>query len=147
MLKVLRRDAKLYQNDGGTVTAINRSAIGTGVIDSYCWARIGVENMKSHSYHLPSSDAEALINVSGAAVLKSVRRPDAAQCFLAFLVDPSVQELMAKSRIDFEHLLDLDFATNPILKPFSELQPPKLSVGALGDDRSAGKLLRGNGLI
>lgn len=150
-LKGLRRNAALYQDDEGVVAAVNRGAIAAGIVNSYYWARLGVEvgaeKMGSRLYHFPPGDVGALVNVSGAAVLKTARHPKAAQRFLAFLVNPSVQEMLAKSNVDFEYPLAPGVAANPVLKPLSELRPPKISIAALGDDRLAGTLLREAGLI
>ncbi|MGH7077156.1 MAG: iron ABC transporter substrate-binding protein [Acetobacteraceae bacterium] len=150
-LKGLRRNAALYQDDEGVVAAVNRGAVAAGIINSYYWARLrvetGAEKMRSRLYHFPPGDVGALVNISGAGVLKSARHAEAAQRFLGFLVSPSVQEMLAKSDIDFEYPLAPGVAANPLLKPFSELRPPDISVATLGDDRLAGKLLREAGLI
>ena len=89
----------------------------------------------------------ALLNVSGAAVLKSSKNQDAAQRFLAFLVSPAVQEMLAKSDIDFEYPLAPGVAPNPALKPMDQLQPPALTLRQLGDDQDSAKLLRQSGLL
>ncbi len=150
-LKGLKRNAALYQDDEGVVAAVNRGAVATGIINSYYWARLGVavgpEKMKSRLYHFPPGDAGGLVNISGAAVLKSARHPEEAQRFLAFLVSRPAQEMLAKGEVDFEYPLAEGVAANPVLKPFSELHPPEISVASLGDDRLAAKLLREAGLI
>ena len=88
-----------------------------------------------------------LINVSGAAVLKSSKHQAAAQRFLAFLVSPKVQTTIAQGDIDFEYPLAPGVAPDPMLKPFDALQPPALSMNQLGDDQAAARLLRQAGLI
>ena len=150
-LKGLRRNAALYDDDEGVVAAVNRGAVATGIINSYYWGRLGTEvgfaKMKSRIHHFRPGDVGGLINVSGAAVLKSSRHPADAQHFLAFLVSPPAQKMLARSDIDFEYPLARGVAANPALKPFSELDPPNISVAALGDDRLAARLLREAGLI
>jgi iron(III) transport system substrate-binding protein len=88
-----------------------------------------------------------LMNISGAAVLKSSHNKAAAQKFLAFLVSKPAQEMVSKLDITFEYPLAAGVAPNPILKPRSELQPPSLTIKQIGDDREAGELLREAGLI
>lgn len=150
-LKGLKRNAALYQDDEGVVAAVNRGAVAAGIINSYYWARLGVgigtEKMQSRIYHFPPGDVGGLVNVSGAAVLKSARHPAEAQQFLAFLVSRPVQEMLAKSDVDFEYPLAMGVAANPLLKPFSELHPPAITVASLGDDSLAANLLREAGLI
>jgi iron(III) transport system substrate-binding protein len=150
-LKGLKRNAQLFDDDEGVVAAVDRGAIATGIINSYYWARLRTEQgaAKTHSriHHFADGDVGALINVSGAAVLKSSKHPAAAQKFLAFLVGKPVQEMLGKSDVDFEYPLAAGVAPNPLLKPFAELQPPDLSMKQLGDDRQAAQLLREAGLI
>jgi len=89
----------------------------------------------------------ALINVSGAAVLKSSRNQAAAQRFLAFLVSKPAQAMLAGTEISFEYPLAPGVAPNKLLKPFDELQPPALTVTEIGDDQSSAELLRDAGLL
>lgn len=150
-LKGLKRNAAIYQDDEGVVAAVNRGTIATGLVNSYYWARLrialGAERTKCRIYYFPPGDVGGLVNISGAGVLKSTRHPKEAQRFLAFLVSRPAQEMLGKSDVDFEYPLVPGVAANPLLKPFAELHPPKISVASLGDDRLAAKLLREAGLI
>ena len=150
-LKGLKANAQIFDDDEGVVAAVNRGAVETGIINNYYWARlhaeIGDKATRSALYHFGNGDAGALVNVSGAAVLKSAHNADGAQKFLAYLVSERAQTLMAKGHVDFEYPLHAGVAPDPILKPFNELTPPALSVQQLGDDSQAGKLLRQAGLL
>ncbi len=150
-LKGLHDNAMIFDDDEGVVAAVDRGAAATGIINNYYWARLrmekGAANMKSAIHHFAGGDVGALMNVSGAAVLKSSRNQAGAQKFLAFLVSKAAQEMISKLDITFEYPLVTGVAANPILKPMSELQPPSLTLKQLGDDRDAAKLLREAGLI
>lgn len=150
-LKGLKRNAQLFDDDEGVVAAVDRGAVATGIINSYYWARLrteqGAAKTRSRIYHFGHGDVGALINVSGAAVLKASHHQDAAQRFLAFLVNPATQTMLAKTDIDFEYPLAPGVAANPLLKPFAQLQPPSITMTQLGDDRDAAKLLREAGLL
>jgi iron(III) transport system substrate-binding protein len=150
-LKGLKANSQIFDDDEGVVAAVNRGAVETGLINNYYWARlhaeIGDKATRSALYHFSNGDAGALVNVSGAAVLKSAHNADGAQKFLAYLVSERAQELMAKGHVDFEYPLHSGVAPDPILKPFNELSPPTLTVQQLGDDSQAGKLLRQAGLL
>jgi len=150
-LKGLHDNAMIFDDDEGVVAAIDRGAAATGIINNYYWARLrmekGVDKMQSAIHHFAGGDLGALMNVSGAAVLKSSRNQAAAQKFLAFLVSKPAQEMISKLDITFEYPLVAGVAANPILKPMNELQPPSLTLKQLGDDRDAAKLLREAGLI
>ena len=150
-LKGLKQNAQIFDDDEGVVAAVDRGAVATGIINNYYWARLrteeGAQKMHSQIHHFANGDVGALVNVSGAAVLRSSTHPEAAQKFLAFLVSKPVQEMLGKSDIDFEYPLAKGVAPNPLLKPFDQLQPPKITMAQLGDDQEAAELLRQAGLI
>src|SRR5271157_1159179 len=150
-LKGLHNNAVLFDDDEGVVAAVDRGAAATGIINNYYWARLrmekGADKMQSAIHHFAGGDVGALMNVSGAAALKSSRNQPAAQKFLAFLVSQPAQDMISKLDITFEYPLVAGVAANPILKPMNELQPPSLTLKQLGDDRDAAKLLREAGLI
>jgi iron(III) transport system substrate-binding protein len=150
-LKGLKDNSQVYDDDEGVVAAVDRGSVAVGVINSYYWYRFGTEvgadKLHSNIHHFSGGDAGALINVSGAAVLKSSKYQDGAQKFLAYAVSKPAQEALAKSAIVFEYPLAAGVAANPALKPFDELEPPQLSVTQLGDDQQPAQLLRDAGLL
>jgi iron(III) transport system substrate-binding protein len=150
-LKGLHDNATLFNDDEGVVAAVDRGAAATGIINSYYWARLrmekGADKMQSAIHHFTGGDVGGLMNVSGAAVLRSSRNQAAAQKFLAFLVSKPAQEMISNLDITFEYPLAAGVAANPILKPMGELHPPSLTVKQIGDDREAAELLREAGLI
>ena len=150
-LRGLRENAQLFDDDEGVVAAVERGAVATGIVNSYYWARAraekGADHMTSRIHHFRGGDVGALLNVSGAAVLKSSKQPQAAQQFLAFLVSRPAQSMLARSDASFEYPLAAGVAANPALMPMDQLQPPDLTPAQLGDDRDAAALLREGDLI
>ncbi len=150
-LKGLHQNAKVFDDDEGVVAAVDRGSIATGLINSYYWARLfteqGAAKTRSKIYYFPADDVGGLVNVSGAAVLKSSKHQEAAQKFLAFLVSNSVQTKIAEGNVDYEYPLASGVPSNKLLKPFSELHPPAVSISQLGDDQQAATLLRQAGLL
>ncbi|MET3234140.1 UNVERIFIED_ORG: iron(III) transport system substrate-binding protein [Burkholderia sp. 1263] len=150
-LKGLKANAQVFDDEEGVVAAVNRGGVVTGVINNYYWDRLHAElgdaKTRSAIHHFGNGDIGALVNVSGAGVLKSAHNTDGAQKFLAYLVSERAQQLMANSHVMFEYPLHVGVAPDPILKPFAELSPPALTIQQLGDDSQAGKLLRQAGLL
>lgn len=150
-LEGLKANGVIYQDDEGAVAAVARGSVAVAIINNYYWYRLetelGPQKIDSKVYHFKNGDVGGLINVSGAAVLKSSRHQAAAQRFLAFLVSRKAQEMLGRSDIDFEYPLRPGVKPNPELKPMQDLQPPPISVAQLGDDREAGALLQQAGLI
>jgi len=150
-LKGLKANAQIFDDDEGVVAAVNRGGVATGVINNYYWARLHTQlgDSATHSalYHFGNGDVGALVNVSGAAVLKSSQNQAQAQRFLTYLVSDRAQKLMADGKVVYEYPLRPGVSPDPILKPFDQLSPPNLSVSQLGDDSQAARLLRQAGLL
>ncbi len=150
-LKGLHDNATIFDDEEGVVAAVDRGAAATGIINNYYWARLRMEKgagkMQSAIHHFAGGDVGALLNISGAAVLKSSHNQAAAQKFLAFLVSKPAQDMLSRLDITFEYPLVEGVEANPILKPMRELQPPSLTIRQIGDDREAAHLLREAGFI
>ncbi len=150
-LKGVKANAQVFDDDEGVVAAVNRSAVATGIINNYYWARlhteVGANGTRSAIHHFGNGDVGALVNVSGAGILKSSKHQEDAQRFVAFMVSKPLQEMLEKSSVDFEYPLADGVAANPLLKPFDRLQPPDIPAVKLGDDQNSAKLLREAGLL
>jgi iron(III) transport system substrate-binding protein len=150
-LQGLKANAQIYDDDEGVVAAVARGDVATGIINNYYWDRLetelGPQKIDSKIYHFKDGDVGGLINVSGAAVLKSSKNQEVAQKFLAFLDSEMAQKLLGASDIDYEYPLRPGVAPNAKLTPFKELTPPDVNVSQLGDDQEAAQLLQQAGLI
>jgi iron(III) transport system substrate-binding protein len=150
-LQGLKANALVYEDDEGAVAAVARGDVATAIINNYYWDRLetelGPQKIDSRIYHFKNGDVGGLINISGAAVLKSSKNQAEAQQFLAFLDSEAAQQLLGKSEIDYEYPLRPGVPPNAKLTPFKELTPPDIDVSKLGDDQEAGQLLQQAGLI
>lgn len=150
-LQGLKVNAKIYADDEGVTAAVAHGDVAMGVINNYYYYRLrtqlGMNGIHSEIEHFKNGDVGGLVNVSGAAVLKSAAEPKEAQEFLAFLVSKEAQEMLGKSDVAFEYPLRPGVKPNPALTPFDELQPPSIKAADLGDDQEAGRLLQQAGLI
>ncbi len=148
-LSGLKANAALYQDDEAVVAAVNGGQAAVGIINQYYWYRlrleVGAPNMHSRLYFFPNRDVGGVENVSGAAVLASSPRKAAAERFVAFLVSPTAQRILA-SGDDFEYPARPGIAPNPAMAPLSQVDPAVLSVVRLGDDLPAASLLQQVGL-
>lgn len=133
-LKGLKQNAKIYQGNVPVMKAVNAGEIDTGIIYHYYWykdqAESGAnsENVKLH--FLGNKDAGAFVSTSGAGVVKSSKHVDAARQFVAYLNGPEGQKILAQSNA-LEYAVGNGMASNSRLKPFAELQPPAIDIGAL----------------
>ena len=149
-LRAMKVNAQVFDDDEGVVAAVDRGAVATGIINNYYWARLHQEKgaaTRSEIHHFAGGDVGGLVNISGAAVLKSSHHQAAAQKFLAFLVSRPLQTKLAQQDVGFEYPLVPGVPANKLLKPFDQLDPPAISARQLGDDQESARLLREAGLL
>ena len=110
-LKGLKSNAgsHVYPDNETIADEVNRGAVAFGVVNQYYWYRmkseVGAGDVHSQITHFAPGDAGYVLDVSGAAALKSSKQPSDAQAFLAFLVSQQGQQIIADS-ISFEYPLD-----------------------------------------
>jgi iron(III) transport system substrate-binding protein len=140
----------LYPDDETIASEVNRGAVAFGVVNQYYWyrmrAEIGASNTHSAIAYFTPDDPGYVIDVSGAAVLRSSRHQAAAQRLLAFLVSAQGQEIIAHST-SFEYPIASGVTTAQPESPFEALRPDPVTVSELGDGTQAISLLQQAGLL
>lgn len=149
-LKGLQANSRLYPDNETVVAQVNNGESAVGLINHYYWFRLRAElghgGMHSALHYYAAGDPGDLVDVSGAAVLKSSSHQAAAQRFLAFLVSRAGQETIAHSH-SYEYPLRPKVAPAPGLRPFAELHPVPLTPAELGDGSRALALEQRLGLL
>ena len=88
-----------YPDNETVADEVNRGAVAFGLVNQYYWyrmrAEIGASEMHSKIAYFAPHDPGYVVDVSGAAVLKSSRHQAAAQKFVAYLVSKAGQEIIA----------------------------------------------------
>src|SRR5580693_3746963 len=140
----------IYPDNETIADEVNRGAVAFGVVNQYYWyrmqAELGASNVHSKIAYFAPHDPGYVVDVSGAAILKSSKNQADAQKFLAFLVSKQGQEIIAHS-ISYEYPLDDGVKTVAPETPFADLQPYPISIAELGDGSTAISLLRKAGLL
>jgi iron(III) transport system substrate-binding protein len=147
----------IYPDNETISSQVNRGAVAFGIINQYYWyrmrAEIGAGNMHSKIAYLAPGDPGYVIDVSGAAVVKSSTHQSAAQKFVAFLVSKQGQEILATpgtgpgQSLSFEYPIAAGVTTHAGEMPFSQLRPYPITIGQLGDGSTAVALMRQAGLL
>jgi iron(III) transport system substrate-binding protein len=132
--------------DNETITSmVNSGQAAIGIINHYYWYRerydVGAAHMHSAIAYFAPHDPGYVIDVSGAAILKSSTHRADAQRFLAFIVSRQGQEIIAHSQ-SYEYPLGSGVTTAKGLRPFDTLQPAPLTIAELGDGSAAIALLQ-----
>ncbi len=149
-LEGLKANGRVYDSNETLVNAVNRGEVAAGLIDHYYWYRlrdeVGAGQIHSALHYFAGGDPGALVDVSGAAALKSSRHPALAQRFLAYLVSAPAQRIIASSE-SYEYPLGSGVVTTKPLPSFAGLRPPDVGIDDLGDGRASLMLLQQVGLI
>ena len=154
-LKAIKASASghIYPDNETIADEVNRGAVGFGIVNQYYWyrmrAEIGASSTRARITHFAPGDPGYVVDVSGAAVLKSSTHQAAAQKFLAFLVSRQAQEIIASpsKSISFEYPIGSGVTTQAPETPFSQLQPYPITIAELGDGSTAIALMRQAGLL
>jgi iron(III) transport system substrate-binding protein len=149
-LQGIQANSKVYPDNETVVAQVNNGESTVGIINHYYWYRLRDEVGQSHihsalHYYAPQ-DPGYLLNVSGAAVLKSSKQQAAAQRFVAFLVSKQGQEILAHSH-SYEYPLGSGVLTAQPLKPFAQLQPAPVTIADLGNGHAPLELEQQLGLL
>jgi iron(III) transport system substrate-binding protein len=140
----------VYPDNETIADEVNRGAVAFGVVNQYYWYRmkseLGASNIHSQITYFASGDPGYVLDVSGAAVLKSSKNPVASQEFLAFLVSKAGQEIIAQSS-SYEYPLDHGVQTTAPETPFDQLHPNPITIAELGDGSAAISLLQQAGML
>lgn len=146
----IKANSKLYPDNETVVTQVNNGESAMGLINHYYWYRlrdeVGQSNVHSALHYYAAHSAGYLLNVSGAAVLKSSSHQRAAQAFVAFLVSREGQEVIARSR-SYEYPLRPGVSASPQLRPFEQLQLAPVTLAELGDGSMPLELEQNVGLL
>jgi len=132
--------------DNETITSeVNSGQVALGIVNQYYWyrerAQVGASGMHSAIAYFAPHDVGYVVNVSGAAILKSSIHQANAQRFLAFLTSQQGQEILGHSD-SFEYPIASGVTTAQPETPFDQLQPNRITVAELGSGAEAIRLLQ-----
>lgn len=148
----------IYSDNESIANQVNRGAVAFGVVNQYYWyrmrAEIGAGNMHARLAYFAAGDPGYVLDVSGAAVLKSSKHQAEASKLVAFLVSRAAQEIIATpgttagtSSLSFEYPIASGVTGHAGETPFGQLKPYPITIAQLGDGAAAIALIRQAGLI
>jgi iron(III) transport system substrate-binding protein len=135
----------IYPDNETIADEVNRGQAAIGIVNQYYWyrerAEIGASQMHSKIAYFAPHDVGYVLDVSGAAILKSSKHQAAAQKFLAYMNSAQGQEIIARSE-SFEYPIGSGVKTAQPETPFTQLQPNPITIPQLGTGAEAIKLLQ-----
>ncbi|MGO9961619.1 MAG: extracellular solute-binding protein [Solirubrobacteraceae bacterium] len=143
----------IYPDNETIADEVNRGAVAFGVVNQYYWyrlrAELGASSIHSLITYFAPHDPGYVLDVSGAAILKSSTHKATAQKFLAFVVSRQGEAIIGRSSssISFEYPIGSGVTTSAPETPFDRLEPNSITISELGDGSTAIALLREAGLL
>jgi iron(III) transport system substrate-binding protein len=142
----LRAFGKVYSNNMVALKAVENGEVATVLVNNYYWFALQREKgqLDSKLHYFTGGDAGGLVTVSSAAALKSSQHPKEAQQLLAYMASEEGQRVITQTSAEYP--LHKGMTSDRGLKPFNELEPPKVTPADLGNAEEALELEREVGL-
>ncbi len=133
----LADNGTVLDNNLVVMESVNAGEVDAGIIYHYYWYRdqkeSGESSDSSQLHFFDDQDPGAFVSVSGAGVLASSDKQDDAQSFVNFLASEEGQQAIADSYA-LEYPLNPAVSLDPPVKPFEELEPPRIDVSTLNSE-------------
>lgn len=126
-------DVKIFEGNGAILEAVNSGALDVGLINHYYWyasaAEAGADAMRAQIRYGEPGTTSALVNVTGAGVIKGAKQNPAAAELVAWLVGAEAQTYFVEQT--HEYSLVPGAAGPEGAPPFSELRGPDIDLSDL----------------
>ncbi len=136
-----------YENNRAIVQAVADGEVPVGLVNHYYLYAMRASNpdLRAANYYFPGGDPGALINIAGAGVLDTSKRPGLAQRFILYLLGAGAQTYFAEQT--FEYPLAAGVAASPELLPLASIETPDIDLSDLSDLQTTLDLLRETGAL
>ncbi|MFD6400664.1 iron ABC transporter substrate-binding protein [Nocardia sp. NPDC060249] len=146
-LRGMKANATTVRNNVATMKAVNAGTPDSGVIYHSSWYRDQAAQGSANTalHYFKNQDPGAFVSVSGGGVLKSSKKQESAQRFLAFITAKKGQEIL-RDGDSMVYPVAGDVAANPALPPLADLQAPAIDPSKL-DAKKVTQLMTEAGLL
>ncbi|MEE9276925.1 MAG: iron ABC transporter substrate-binding protein, partial [Dehalococcoidia bacterium] len=144
---MLANDVQEYPKNTPIVRAVGDGEIDLGLVNHYYLFRFLAEDpdFPAANFYTDPGGAGALINVAGAALLKSADNTAAALRFIAYLLEEEAQQYFAAETNEYPLAAAVEPAAE--LPALETLDPPSLKLTSLSDLEGTLELLREVGAL
>jgi iron(III) transport system substrate-binding protein len=148
---MVANDAKVYPKNSAIVRAVGAGEIELGLVNHYYLLRFKAEDpgFPAENHYTRAGDPGTLVNVAGAAILRSSRRDaetlEAAHELLRYLLSEQAQKDFATRTYEYP-LID-GVAPAESLQPLDEITTPEIDLSDLSDLRGTLDLLHETGAL
>lgn len=121
---------QIFENNGALLAAVNEGVVEAGLLNHYYWfaqaAETGAENMRAQLSFPEEGDAGAIVNVSGAGLLRTGETDADALAFIEFLVSAEAQQYFVDETFEYPLVDGVDAPAD--LPPLESLVNPDLDL-------------------
>ncbi len=139
---------RVYPKNSAIVAAVGSGEVDAGFVNHYYLFRFledQGETFPARNFYNSKGDPGALVNVAGAAILKTSKQKKEAGRFVDYLLSNEAQQFFATET--FEYPLVEGVPTNALLVPLSEIETPDLDLSKLDDLAGTLSLLQETGAL
>lgn len=146
-LKAMKANgAKDYAKNAAIVEALGRGEIALGLVNNYYLYRFNKDNANFPvAHHYTRTDAGAMVNVAGLAVLNTTDQKSDAEKFVAYMLSNPAQTYFVNETNEYPLVKGIQPSRKQI--PLSQLKPPKIDLSNLSDLQGTINLLQEAGVL
>lgn len=141
-------EPRVYPKNSAIVAAVGAGEVDAGFVNHYYLFRFledQGESFPARNYYNSKGDPGALVNVAGAALLKTSEKRAEALKFIDYLLSEEAQQFFASET--YEYPLIEGVATHALLTPLAEIESPDLDLSELDDLAGTLQLLQETGAL
>lgn len=144
---MLANGTKAYEGNNQVLNAVIAGEIDFGLINHYyLWQlRKQQPDAPAEMHYFPKGDLGSLINVAGAGIVNTSKKPGLAQRLLLYLLGESAQRYFAEQTSEYPLIAGV--ATSAKLKPLAEIEAPDIDLSKLDDLQGTLALMREVGAL
>lgn len=138
---------RAYESNTAVVQGVINGEIAVGLVNHYYIFRFLAEtpDLNAALYFLPGGDVGALVNVAGAAILRTSDQPEMAEQFVAYLLSDAAQEYFATQTFEYPLVAGVEHAE--ILPDLDALELPDIDLTDLNDLQGTIDLIEDSGAL
>jgi len=144
---MIANETVTFEGNGQIVAAVAAGELPTGLTNHYYLYEIQAEEgpQPIANYFFPAGDIGSLVNIAGAAVLKTAANATQANAFVDFLLSPVAQTYFAQQTAEYPLIADIPTVEG--LTPLAEVRGPEIDLTNLADLQGTLMLLTEVGLV
>jgi iron(III) transport system substrate-binding protein len=128
-------DVQLYEKNGLIRDAVDAGEVQLGLINHYYWyekaAEVGEDAMNVQLAFAEPGDPGALVNVSGACIVRPTDNADGARALMEWLLSESAQRWFVETTFEYPLVAGVEGPNG--VPPLSQVQGPDIPLAELED--------------